>query len=553
MKQNNFDVLIMGAGLAGSTLALQLKRQLPDISVLVIDSNVYPVPNAGFKVGESTVDIAGYYLRKVLDLGEYMEREQLPKYGLRFFLPEGENEDITQRVEIGNFRRPNSKSYQVDRGRLENDLYALMAEQGIAVYDGSKITGFDPDSETKTVQFKRDGQEHTVSGRWLVDASGLSQLIKRKLDLKEDVDCPHFSSWFRVDKQVYINDLAPNANDWLERVPRKARELCTNHLLGEGYWIWIIPLAGGATSIGIVADEAYHTFSDIGNHEKSLSWLQKHEPQFAKYLENLDANIIDFKRFSRFAYSCKQVFSADRWAITGIAGTFTDPFYSPGTDFIAIANTFITQLIEVDLAGGEIDQLVKDYEAGYFRGFDLLLNTIKNQYGIFGHPLAMSCKVVWDATTAWSAAAPIFCNDQFHNCEVTAALANELFVITQLHEVMQATFKRWSTMSFDIPIRKDIIVDTTDNFMVRLQNKLAMPVETSAELIAAVKANKNQLVTLAVELFSLVEGKELKDTPVALLASGYHHVTAVRRELEALLLAKENVRLTNASSELEMA
>ena len=46
-----------------------------------------------------------------------------------------------------------------------------------------------------------------------------------------------------------------------------------------------------------------------------------------------------------FSNGCKQVFSAHRWAISGIAGVFLDPFYSPGTDYIAFANTYIADLI----------------------------------------------------------------------------------------------------------------------------------------------------------------------------------------------------------------
>ena len=38
----------------------------------------------------------------------------------------------------------------------------------------------------------------------------------------------------------------------------------------------------------------------------------------------------DFLALQHFAHGCARVFSADRWALTGEAGVFTDPFYSPG-------------------------------------------------------------------------------------------------------------------------------------------------------------------------------------------------------------------------------
>ena len=34
--------------------------------------------------------------------------------------------------------------------------------------------------------------------------------------------------------------------------------LSTNHICGEGYWVWLIPLSSGPISIGIVADPRFH-------------------------------------------------------------------------------------------------------------------------------------------------------------------------------------------------------------------------------------------------------------------------------------------------------
>ena len=54
----------------------------------------------------------------------------------------------------------------------------------------------------------------------------------------------------------------------------------------------------------------------------------------------------DFLALKHFAYGCSSVFSADDWALVGEAGLFTDPFYSPGSDFIAIGNDCTTDLIQ---------------------------------------------------------------------------------------------------------------------------------------------------------------------------------------------------------------
>ena len=45
---------------------------------------------------------------------------------------------------------------------------------------------------------------------------------------------------------------------WQARCEPQARWLSTNHLVGAGYWVWLIPLGSGATSVGIVTDETIH-------------------------------------------------------------------------------------------------------------------------------------------------------------------------------------------------------------------------------------------------------------------------------------------------------
>ena len=82
------DVLILGGGLAGLTLALQLRQRFPDISVLVLERRAHPVPEACHKVGESSVEIGAHYFENVLGLKQHLRDKQLKKFGFRFFFSE---------------------------------------------------------------------------------------------------------------------------------------------------------------------------------------------------------------------------------------------------------------------------------------------------------------------------------------------------------------------------------------------------------------------------------------------------------------------------------
>jgi hypothetical protein len=108
--------------------------------------------------------------------------------------------------------------------------------------------------------------------------------------------------------------------------------------------VWLIPLSSGAHSVGIVCDAKMHPLERMNTYDKALDWLREFQPLVADHCERSRGKLLDFLFFRHFSYGCKQVFSANRWALTGEAGLFLDPFYSPGSDFIAIANTSPTWL-----------------------------------------------------------------------------------------------------------------------------------------------------------------------------------------------------------------
>ena len=89
MTPTTTDVAILGGGLAGLTLALQLKQRDPAIAVTVLERRAHPVREAAFKVGESTVEIGAHYFAHVLGLREHLETQQVRKFGFRFFFSEG--------------------------------------------------------------------------------------------------------------------------------------------------------------------------------------------------------------------------------------------------------------------------------------------------------------------------------------------------------------------------------------------------------------------------------------------------------------------------------
>ena len=64
-SKNQTDIIVLGGGLAGLSFAIQCRQQLPDAKITVLEKREHPVPEAAFKVGESTVEVAAHYFGKV--------------------------------------------------------------------------------------------------------------------------------------------------------------------------------------------------------------------------------------------------------------------------------------------------------------------------------------------------------------------------------------------------------------------------------------------------------------------------------------------------------
>ena len=223
-----------------------------------------------------------------------------------------------------------------------------------------------------SVVFEQFDRGSTVQSRWLVDASGRAGILKRKLEL--GVDCGHHinSAWFRLAGGLDLEDWGSGDAAWMARMSEPGlREFSTNHLMGEGYWVWLIPLSSGPISIGVCADPRFHPYEEINEFNRLLAWLDEHEPQLAaKVAARLD-DVEDFLRVRDFAYGVKQTYSTDRWSLVGEAAAFADPFIRLGSDFIGYGNTFTADLVVRELDGEDVSERVEYYNDMYQRQFEL--------------------------------------------------------------------------------------------------------------------------------------------------------------------------------------
>ena len=500
------DVLIMGGGLAGMTLALQLRQRLPELQILVLERRAHPVPLAAHKVGESSVEIGAHYFEHTLGLREHLQGQQLRKFGFRFFFSEGRR-DLHRVTELGASRPLPVPSYQIDRGIFENFLGEECQRRGIRFVDDAMVRKIEL-SENDTphqVQWQRKGEDlQQTSARWVIDACGRAGLIKRQLGLAQDNAHAAHAVWFRISERIHIDGWplegdADEAQAWRERCATPTRWLSTNHLVGAGYWVWLIPLASGSHSVGIVADPKYHALDRMNTFEKAMDWLQEFQPALFDDLDGKRSKLQDFAFFKRFSHDCSQVFSEHRWALAGEAGRFLDPFYSPGSDFIAIGNTYITELVARDHAGQRLAAHTQIYEQVFRSFYDSTLALYVDQYGLFGDPEVLPSKVIWDYTYYWSVLAQMFCQERLTDLASLGHLRDELAVCQKLNIKVQNFLRAWGEVSErrNLPVMLD---QASVPWFVELNRSLHDSRLSDADYRERIRAAARTLQQLAGEL-----------------------------------------------------
>ena len=153
-QATEYDVAILGGGVAGLTAAMQITQARPETRIAILEKREHPVEETAFKVGESVAEVAAIYLKDFLGLEEYMAENQHRKMGLRWFCSNGPNDDITKRIEFGSMRYSPLYNFHVDRGKLENHMAELVQnDRGVEFIDSSRVNDVEFASDAHTVKF----------------------------------------------------------------------------------------------------------------------------------------------------------------------------------------------------------------------------------------------------------------------------------------------------------------------------------------------------------------------------------------------------------------
>ncbi|MBW2462223.1 MAG: FAD-dependent oxidoreductase [Deltaproteobacteria bacterium] len=357
------DVLILGAGPAGSTVAHLLAKH--GHSVRVLEKETFP----RFHVGESLLPIDEAIFAR---LGFVADRDRyLYKAGAEF-LDERTGEFAEYPFSDALPGTPDH-AWQVDRARFDEELADLAEAAGVEIRYGVKVTAVDIDDDAGHGGVTVTAADGEHRGRYVIDATGQDAFIARRRKLIHPVKgfgvIAAFSHFTNLSDEV-AEELAKKGN--------------VKILIHDDGWAWLIPLAGKRLGFGVVSRRGGVGAQIVDEVAAKSELIQR----LSRGADRTEPTLI-----RHFAYLNTKPYGS-RYACVGDSAAFLDPVFSSGISLAMQAAEHVADTLAPALTDGSEgrDDLMDPVQARLRDAYIIFGSLIKSFYStnlvnhFFFHP-----------------------------------------------------------------------------------------------------------------------------------------------------------------------
>jgi len=355
MKADKTDVLVIGAGPAGTVAASIIKKA--GFSVRIVEKMKFP----RFVIGESLLPRCMEALEEAGFLEAVKEKGFQEKFGAKFV----KNGKICDYFFADQFTPGWSWTWQVPREEFDKTLADTCETMGIPIDYETTVTGIEFNgSDSVTTVEDINGNKSLIEARFIVDGSGYGRVIPRLFNMDKPSNLPPRKTLF-----THVVDTKRTMDDEPNRITIIVHQY--------GIWIWVIPFSNGNTSVGFVGEPAFFETTNGLTPQEQLRTLIATEPYLAERMKDVEI-IFEPKSIQSWSTTTDK-FYGDGFVLTGNVTEFLDPVFSSGVTLATVSSQTAAHLVIKKLQGENVDW-EKDYTEVMMQGVNTFRSYVMAWY-----------------------------------------------------------------------------------------------------------------------------------------------------------------------------